>query len=141
MQNWKTQVQLIGSRPGRDRRRITVIHGCRGRPIKKPRFISAQPQRVSSSPRLSASLIAPAHCLSPFPSVGTLQQQLILAIIQAGTSGKLQSKSIFNAVDMLVQIADRLQVDNCRLSIVEYLYLFDGRVEVHSHKIFPAIAV
>jgi hypothetical protein len=30
----------------------------------------------------------------------------MLAFTKAGTSGKLQSKRIFNAVDMLVQIAD-----------------------------------
>ena len=106
MQNWRTQVQLIGSRPSCDRRRITVIHGCRGRPIKKPRFIPAQPQRVSSSPGLSASLNAPADGLSPFTPVGALQKQLIPATTQLVTSGKLQSKRIFNAVDMLVNIAD-----------------------------------
>ena len=65
----------------------------------------------------------------------------MLAFAKAGTSGKLQSKSIFDAVDMLVQIADRLQVNNCRLSIVKYLNLFDGRVEVHPHKVFSAVAV
>ena len=108
---------------------------------ESPRFIPAQPQWVSSSPGLSASLNAPADCLSPFPCVGTLQQQLIFAITQAGTSGKLQSKRIFNAVDMLVQIADRLQVDYRRFSIVEYLYLFNGPIEVHAHKVFPTVAV
>jgi hypothetical protein len=66
----------------------------------------AQPQRVSSSPGLSASLNAPADCLSPFPSVGILQQQFIPAATLSGTSGKLKSKRMFNAVDMLVQITD-----------------------------------
>ena len=63
------------------------------------------------------------------------------ATTQAGTSGKLQSKRIFNAVDMLVQIADRLQVDYRRLGIVKYFYFFNGCVEVHPHKVFSAVAV
>ena len=65
----------------------------------------------------------------------------MLTFAKAGKSGKLQSKRIFNAVDMLVQIADRLQVDYSRLSIVKYFNLFNGRVEVHPHKVFPAVAV
>jgi Arc/MetJ family transcription regulator len=70
---------------------------------KSPRFIPAQPQWVSSSPGLSASLSAPADCLNPFPCVGTLQQQLIFAVTQAGTSGKLQSKRIFKGTSKIAK--------------------------------------
>jgi hypothetical protein len=80
----------------------------RCRPIKKPCFIPAQPQWVSNPSGLSAALNAPADGLSPVPPVGPLQQQFVPATTQAGKSGKLQSKRIFDAVDMLVQIADRL---------------------------------
>jgi hypothetical protein len=67
---------------------------ARCHPIKKPRFIPAQPQWVSSPPELSAALNAPVDGLGPLPPVRILHKKLILATTQAGTSGKLQSKRI-----------------------------------------------
>ena len=77
-------------------------------PNKRPRFIPAQPRWVISSPGLSSDLNAPADGRGIFVSqhAPCPQQKLIFALTQSGTSGKFQSKRIFNAVDMLVQIAD-----------------------------------
>ena len=73
---------------------------------KSPATSPLSPSGSAARRGLSAALNAPADGLGTFPPVGAQQQQLIPATTQLGSSGKLQSKRIFNAVDMLVQVAD-----------------------------------